>query len=303
MRVMTKCYFNNIDYCIKNYLSNARSSVYIVVAWINTTLFEAEFNWLVQKNIQITILYNDDFINAKIIKKQDGIQYVPVKMPNKKNKMHNKFCVIDSRIVISGSYNWSRSANDNFENVIVTDEKIVVAKFLNEFYELSNVNSLYEYARDTLKCKKCGHKMFRLGVIQSEDEVNCVDCVDIFNVCTFDTEHSKFMKSVYYHGLNNFLNQPDFFYDDEYTDEREAEENKILNHLSENHRMYELMSFFNCNNEWNIHFHALAYKTCDNYSRFIEGYDAFEHWVYNTVWKNKFLANCIEDEYECLDTY
>lgn len=303
---MTECYFNNIDYCIKKYLSNARSSVCIVVAWINTTLFEAEFDQLVKKNIQITILYNDDFINAKIIKRHNGIQYVPVKMPNKKNKMHNKFCVIDRRIVISGSYNWSRNANDNFENVIVTDEKIVVAKFLNEFYELSNVNSLYEHARDTFKCQKCGHKMFRLGVIQSEDEVNCVDCVDIFNVCTFDTEHSKFMKSVYYQGLNNFLNQdenqPDF-YDAEYLDEHDAEEDRFLINLAENRRMYELLSFFNHNNEWDIHFHALAYKTCDNYSEFIEGYEPFEHWVYNIVWKNKFLANYIEDVYECWNPY
>lgn len=50
-----ECFFNNIDYYIKEYLSKAQFSVQIVVAWINTALFEAEFNRLVQKNVQITI--------------------------------------------------------------------------------------------------------------------------------------------------------------------------------------------------------------------------------------------------------
>lgn len=186
---MTECYFNNIDYYIKKYLSKAQTSVCIVVAWINTSLFEAEFSQLVQKNVQITIMYNDDFINAKIVKKQAGIIYIPIRMPSSKNKMHDKFCIIDGRFVISGSYNWSKNANANFENVIINDDRLTVAKFQNEFYELTNVNSLYEDAKDNGKCINCGHKTFRLGVIQNIDEEKCLDRVDIFEVCSFDTGH------------------------------------------------------------------------------------------------------------------
>lgn len=293
---MIECFFNDIDYYIREYLSKAQSSVKIIVAWINTSLFEVEFNQLVQKNVQITIMYNDDFINAKIIKKQKGITYIPIKMPNTKNKMHDKFCIIDGRFVISGSYNWSKNANGNFENVIITDDRITVAKFSNEFYELSNVNSLYEDAKTVSKCKICGHKTFRLGVIQSEDEEKCLDCVDIFDICTFDTNHSRFIDDKHYQGLTNFLssddNQKDCF------DENVMKDNKILNEFEENQRNYDLLSFFNHNNEWNIHFHALAYRVCNNYSGYIQGYEEREHWFYKVVWKNKFLANMIEDEYE-----
>ena len=298
---MTECYFNNIDYYIKKYLSKAQTSVCIVVAWINTSLFEAEFSQLVQKNVQITIMYNDDFINAKIVKKQAGIIYIPIRMPSSKNKMHDKFCIIDGRFVISGSYNWSKNAKANFENVIINDDRLTVAKFQNEFYELTNVNSLYEDAKDNGKCINCGHKTFRLGVIQNIDEEKCLDRVDIFEVCSFDTGHNRFLKDEYYQGLTNFLNkdekQPDYF-DEEYIDGTATEENVALNNLAENRQNYELLSFFNHNNEWNIHFHALAYRICDNYSAYIEGYEPLMHFIYKVIWKNKFLANMIEDEYE-----
>lgn len=35
--------------------------------------------------------------------------------------MHQKFCIIDRKIVINGSYNWSKNAKNNHENVIVTN--------------------------------------------------------------------------------------------------------------------------------------------------------------------------------------
>lgn len=182
-------------------------------------------------------------------------------MPSSKNKMHDKFCIIDGRFVISGSYNWSKNANANFENVIINDDRLTVAKFQNEFYELTNVNSLYEDAKDNGKCINCGHKTFRLGVIQNIDEEKCLDRVDIFEVCSFNTEHNRFLKDEYYHGLTNFLNQdqnlPDYF-DEEYIDGTATEENVALNSLVENRRNYELLSFFNHKNEWNIYFHALV---------------------------------------------
>ncbi|MCD6363822.1 MAG: phospholipase D family protein [Synergistetes bacterium] len=52
-----------------------------------------------------------------------GIFVVYDRMPG---LMHNKFCVIDSKIVITGSYNWTASAEKrNQENlVIIHDSKI-----------------------------------------------------------------------------------------------------------------------------------------------------------------------------------
>lgn len=48
--------------------------------------------------------------------------------------MHHKFVIIDNKILISGSINWTKSAFfGNFENVLVTNESAIVKPFINEF--------------------------------------------------------------------------------------------------------------------------------------------------------------------------
>jgi len=53
--------------------------------------------------------------------------------------MHNKFAVIDNKIVITGSYNWTASAGErNDENLLVIDDKNIVKKYQNQFNNLWN---------------------------------------------------------------------------------------------------------------------------------------------------------------------
>ena len=51
--------------------------------------------------------------------------------------MHHKFAVFDGKIVVSGSYNWTRSAaEDNEENIVVTNEQKIVQSFHEQFGRL-----------------------------------------------------------------------------------------------------------------------------------------------------------------------
>eukprot|EP01027_Heterolobosea_sp_BB2_P011733 GEZU01017062.1.p1 GENE.GEZU01017062.1~~GEZU01017062.1.p1 ORF type:complete len:278 (+),score=112.20 GEZU01017062.1:981-1814(+) len=51
--------------------------------------------------------------------------------------MHNKFVIIDHQILINGSFNWTRSASDsNNENVIISDDPVLIRKFDAEFERL-----------------------------------------------------------------------------------------------------------------------------------------------------------------------
>ena len=51
--------------------------------------------------------------------------------------MHNKFCVIDYSTVITGSYNWSYKAENNFENVILNyDDTALAEQFISEFNQI-----------------------------------------------------------------------------------------------------------------------------------------------------------------------
>jgi phosphatidylserine/phosphatidylglycerophosphate/cardiolipin synthase-like enzyme len=62
---------------------------------------------------------------------------VPVRVDNTTNHMHHKFAIPDNSAVLTGSYNWTRSAAlYNHENVIVTNEKAMVNDFCREFDRL-----------------------------------------------------------------------------------------------------------------------------------------------------------------------
>ena len=51
--------------------------------------------------------------------------------------MHNKFAIIDNRLLLTGSYNWTASANSrNDENLMVIDDPEIIAIFQNQFVNL-----------------------------------------------------------------------------------------------------------------------------------------------------------------------
>jgi mitochondrial cardiolipin hydrolase len=51
--------------------------------------------------------------------------------------MHHKFAVFDNRVVATGSYNWTNTAERaNYENLVLFDDRDVVARFAREFQRL-----------------------------------------------------------------------------------------------------------------------------------------------------------------------
>jgi phosphatidylserine/phosphatidylglycerophosphate/cardiolipin synthase-like enzyme len=52
------------------------------------------------------------------------------------NLMHNKFCIIDLKTVIHGSYNWTNRARFNDETIEVVNSREVAEKFSDEFIKL-----------------------------------------------------------------------------------------------------------------------------------------------------------------------
>lgn len=62
---------------------------------------------------------------------------VLVAVDRSEHHMHHKFALFDGRLLITGSYNWTRSAADfNRENLVVTDEPKLVTAFGEEFERL-----------------------------------------------------------------------------------------------------------------------------------------------------------------------
>jgi phosphatidylserine/phosphatidylglycerophosphate/cardiolipin synthase-like enzyme len=62
---------------------------------------------------------------------------INVRMDDTPYHMHHKFALIDGHTLINGSFNWTRSASDyNHENILVTNEPVLVAAYLKEFEDL-----------------------------------------------------------------------------------------------------------------------------------------------------------------------
>ncbi len=62
---------------------------------------------------------------------------IPVCYDASRHHMHHKYAVFDRRWLLTGSYNWTRSAAEyNRENVVITSEEGLVQKFGENFDEL-----------------------------------------------------------------------------------------------------------------------------------------------------------------------
>ena len=64
-------------------------------------------------------------------------QGIPIKTDSSEGLMHDKFFVIDGKVVGTGSYNWTGSAeDDNAENLLIVRSVTLAGLYLNEFNAL-----------------------------------------------------------------------------------------------------------------------------------------------------------------------
>lgn len=138
---MIKSYFNQIRSTIIKEISKAENEILIAVYWFTN---QELFNILLEKlkeGIQIELIIHNDFINNR----ESGLPFQEFIENGGKfyfsdgnNPMHNKFCVIDKKVLINGSYNWTYFAEEkNRENILVIEsETEVVNSFYDEFKRL-----------------------------------------------------------------------------------------------------------------------------------------------------------------------
>ncbi|AOW11054.1 phospholipase D-like domain-containing protein [Flavobacterium gilvum] len=132
--------FNNIKPKIQEELKKSRTSVYLAVAWLTDDELFADLIQLSNKGIGIKIILNDDEINQKSglnfseLYRNGGLIYF---VDSLRNLMHNKFCIIDEKVTINGSFNWTRKASNNLENITIIRDEIISKQFLVQFNELT----------------------------------------------------------------------------------------------------------------------------------------------------------------------
>lgn len=138
---MQRAHFNNIRSQITSLLSDAKIEIEIAMAWFTSAeLFSAIISCL-SRGVSIKLVLLESPINFMEYApdfndfiKSGGTLYIAT---SELGFMHHKFCVIDGKTVISGSYNWTYYAETrNVENVFITDEPSVVNSYQEEFNRL-----------------------------------------------------------------------------------------------------------------------------------------------------------------------
>ena len=133
----TQAYFDNIAEQISKRLQKSQQSVFIAVAWFTDSSLFKLLCEKSQQGVQIQLMLMNDEINNSC-----GINYdLLVKSGGKvwkvgnesENLMHNKFCVIDNEIIVSGSYNWTNRAKQNHESITIIEDKELATQFIEEF--------------------------------------------------------------------------------------------------------------------------------------------------------------------------
>jgi len=125
-------YFCPEDSCeeqLVNLINNAEKSVHCAFYDLDLDLV---INELKEKNVDIKLVIDES--NAEEAK---GLNYVD--NGRAKGLMHNKFCVIDDKIISTGSFNPTEKGNSyNNNNLIIISSKYLAENYENEFNELWN---------------------------------------------------------------------------------------------------------------------------------------------------------------------
>ena len=143
----TRVVFYNIHEEIIRYIDSAKDEILVAVAWLTDF---AIINHLTKKSkngITVKIIFYDDHINNK----NNFTELVNngALIRCSKNLMHNKFAIIDKKIILNGSYNWTQNANNNYENIQISEEEkeLTESLFMNSIIYLTSQNPLKYISR------------------------------------------------------------------------------------------------------------------------------------------------------------
>jgi len=90
------------------------------------------------RGVKVRVYLDKDQRQAKYSKSHCLAKHnIPIRYSNNPYLIHNKFCIIDNEVVITGSYNWIASAaKRNNENLLIIKDAYVASRYEEEFNRL-----------------------------------------------------------------------------------------------------------------------------------------------------------------------
>ncbi len=133
-------YFCPEDRCshiVINWISRANQSIEIAIYSftldsIGDALIEAH-----DRGVKVRVIMERDQVNRYSEYSKLKAAGIEVKLDGNDRLMHNKFVVIDEKIVLTGSYNFTKSADEyNDENLLVIVSQRIAEAYKSEFQEM-----------------------------------------------------------------------------------------------------------------------------------------------------------------------
>ncbi|MBC7776775.1 MAG: hypothetical protein H7246_15180 [Phycisphaerae bacterium] len=131
---MNTAHFQNLPEPLCHYLSEAQQSICAAVCWFShKDIFETLLERL-RSGVRVDLLLEYDSQNIR----DDGLEFQQFVRASgqlwacrEAGLMHHKFALIDDRLLLTGSFNWTY--NSNAENLLFTDDTKTLVAFQEEF--------------------------------------------------------------------------------------------------------------------------------------------------------------------------
>ncbi|UKN01914.1 phospholipase D-like domain-containing protein [Paracrocinitomix mangrovi] len=141
--ISERVYFSPGESCLNAILHQIQSSINVIEICLFTISDNRISDALVSRHklgTKVKIITDND----KIYDQGSDIDFlfsqgIPIKVDNTDNHMHHKFALFDKSYTLTGSYNWTRSAERyNHENIVISNSNDIFKAFDKEFNKLWN---------------------------------------------------------------------------------------------------------------------------------------------------------------------
>lgn len=141
MKVKASAYFSPGEDClhrIRRLIGEATKTLDICIFTLTDNRIVEKLEQAQQRGLKIRII-SDDRKSEDLGSDLDHLKNIgiPCRFDRSEAHMHHKFAIADHDLLLTGSYNWTRSAStENNENILVSNQTELIRSFSREFERL-----------------------------------------------------------------------------------------------------------------------------------------------------------------------
>ena len=178
--MITKLFHKGLAKKVLTNLMNSKSEVRVAVEFFTNPIFSKALIKLHESGVKIELIVSDDsmnFTNPKINFQKLIDLGIKMRVSKSPNTMHNNFCIIDERLIVTGTYSWTLKAEHyNFDTIIVSNDKELINDYLDYFQEITDkTTEITDIAKATFSKSSSKKDLdFEFGLEGAPQKINIV---------------------------------------------------------------------------------------------------------------------------------